>query len=152
VKKVMLFALLVVLLTPLAASGQATPTNVCVTNRGFGSRVDRDVYQLDLLCQPTLLNTLEVGRGDTITIQVNLANYYRATGRASAIFDIHLAMDRANIRLRQPDSLSSTAITDAGAALANVRIETTEREQYVFIIENLGLRSAVFDLSVRPEL
>jgi hypothetical protein len=144
--------LALLLAAALMVGAQATPENVCITSRGFGTRIERDTYTLDLLCQPTLLNTLEISPGNSITVNVDLTTYYRSTGRSSAAFDIHLAMDRARIRLREPDSLSSTEINDAGAALQSVRIETNEPERYTFIIENLGVRSAVFDLTMRPEL
>jgi hypothetical protein len=144
--------LALLLAAALLVGAQATPENVCITSRGFGTRTERAAYTLDLLCQPTLLNTLEISSGNSITVTVDLVTYYRLTGRSSAIFDIHLAMDRARIRLREPDSLSSTEINDLGAALQSVRIETGEPERYTFIIENLGVRSAVFDLTVRPEL
>ncbi|NDJ60139.1 MAG: hypothetical protein GYB67_03390 [Chloroflexi bacterium] len=144
----MILVLLTSLLAPFVAGAQDDDFT-CSTPSGFGEEVARAEYVLDLQCQPTLRETIEIRRNDLITITVNLENYYTATGNETAAFNIHFAMDRARVRLRQPDGLEGTIVADTLAALANVPITTSELE-YTFIIENLGLRSAVFDLILRP--
>ena len=140
--------LIAVLIPSLIFALQSTPQFLCSTPSGFGVEVNPDHYLLDLQCQPTLNKTLEIEPGDSMRFTVNLANYYAASARNNAAFDIHLAIDRARIVVRAADSLEGTTITDTFAALQDVLINTTA-PSYTFVIENRRLRSAVFDLSVR---
>lgn len=142
-------ALGVLLALSSAAWGQATPNFQCPSPTGYGARTTPLQIILDLQCQPAFGETLEMPVGSSITIVVNLNNYYSATGRRSASFNIHLAMDRANVTLRQSDSLIGTNVTDTLSSLQDVLINTSG-EAYTFVIENKGMRSAVFDLSMRP--
>jgi hypothetical protein len=143
--------LLAVVLGPAQAvwARQATPNFQCPSPTGYGARTTPTQVVLDLQCQPALGETLDIPAGGSITVTVNLANYYTATGRTSATFNIHLAMDRARITLRQADSLRGTDVTDTLSAMGDVLINTSG-PSYLFIIENKGVRSAVFDLSLRP--
>ncbi len=128
---------------------QTTPLYQCLTRSGYGVEINPRHYVLDFQCQPSLDRTVEIPVGQSITVTVNLSNYYTATGLNRAEFLIHLAMDRARLFLRQSDALEGTEITDFTAALQDVPINT-QADTYTFVIENRGLRSAVFDLSLRP--
>lgn len=147
-------AALGVLLGVLLAAGsvmarQATPLFSCTAPGGYGVEVRPREYALDLQCQPALGQTLELPPGGSVSVTVSLGNYYAATGRANASFVIHLAMDRANIVVREAERLEGEMVTDFLSALRDVAIVTSQ-PAYAFVIENRGLRSAVFDLSVRP--
>lgn len=135
--------------TQRAATAQATPNFQCPSPTGYGARSTPLQIILDLQCQPAFGETIELPTGGSITVVVNLNNFYSATGRRSAAFNIHLAMDRANVVLRQSDSLIGTNVTDTLSSLQDVLINTSGAA-YTFVIENRGLRSAVFDLSMRP--
>jgi hypothetical protein len=140
--------LIAVLVPSLIFALQSTPQFLCSTPSGFCVEVNPDHYLLDLQCQPVLNKTLEIEPGDSMRFTVNLANYYAASGRNNAVFDIHLAIDRARIVVRAADALEGTTITDTFASLQNVLMNTSD-QSYTFVVENRGLRSAVFDLSVR---
>jgi hypothetical protein len=129
--------------------GQATPQFTCLSPSGFAVELEPRQWYLDLQCQPVIGETLEIQPGQSAQFTVSLSNYYAATARSSASFDIHLAMDRAWVVVRQADQLQGEVITDTLAALQNVAI-STNAQTYVFVIENRGLRSAVFDVSLRP--
>lgn len=149
-KRLGMAVLFLLLALPVVVSAlQATPQFQCLFASGYGGEISPNHYVLDLQCQPALGFTLDIPTGQTRTFTVNLSNYLTATGRLTAEFNIHLAMDRARINVRQADSLQGTEVTDALAALRDLRIRTSQ-QSYTFVIENLGLRSAVFDLSVRP--
>lgn len=149
-KRVAILVLCALLLMPAVVSAlQSTPQFQCLFASGYGGEINPNHYVMDLQCQPSLGFTFDIPRGETRTFTVNLSNYYTATGRVTAEFNIHLAMDRARIDVREADALVGTEVTDAAAALRDLRIRTTD-QQYTFVIENLGLRSAVFDISVRP--
>jgi hypothetical protein len=141
--------LLALLLPALMAAGQSTPQFLCATSSGYGAEINPNQYLMDLQCQPALRETLVIDVGRSRTFTVSLANYYAATGRNQASFDIHLAMDRARIVVREADALEGQLITDTLASLADVAI-VTQAQSYTFVIENRGLRSAVFDLTLRP--
>lgn len=138
-----------VLLQTIGVFAQATPNFQCPSPTGYGGRSSPIQLILDLQCQPAFGETIEIPPGGSITVVVNLNNYYSATGRNSASFNIHLAMDRAFVTVRQSDSLQGTDVTDTLSAMRDVPISTTGG-QYTFIIQNRGVRSAIFDLSVRP--
>ncbi|GAB4438639.1 MAG: hypothetical protein Kow00120_06330 [Anaerolineae bacterium] len=144
----LMLAIILLAVTALPTLAQESEF-LCATESGFGTEIESGHFQLDLLCQPVLLETLEIERGESITVTVLLENYYKAIGGDEAEFSIHLAMDRARIDVRAEGELGGTTITDAGAALADVDVKTTE-ETYTFVIKNEGFRSAIFDLSVRP--
>lgn len=148
----LVFCLIVIatfVVAALGISAQATPNFQCLAPTGYGSRATPIQIILDLQCQPAFGDTVEIPPGGSITIIVNLNNYYSATGRTSASFNIHLAMDRALLTVRQSDVLQGTDVSDTLAAMRDIPISTTG-SQYTFIVQNRGLRSAVFDLSVRP--
>lgn len=148
-KLLMVLGIVAALFLPtLIYAYQSTPQFVCATSSGYGVEVNPGHYLLDLQCRPTLGATLEIPPGQSTRFSVSLANYYTATGRNNAAFDIHLAMDRAWITLRQADSLQGTTITDTLSSLQDVLINTSE-QSYTFVIENRGLRSAVLDVSLR---
>jgi hypothetical protein len=127
---------------------QPTPQFLCGTPHGYGTEVNPNHFLLDLQCQPMLPETLEIPPGAAARITVSLTSYYAATARNNAGFNIHLAMDRARITVREADALEGEDITDTFAALQDVFINTSE-QSYTFVIENRGLRSAVLDVSVR---
>ncbi|MBW4436580.1 MAG: hypothetical protein KME04_05570 [Pleurocapsa minor GSE-CHR-MK-17-07R] len=142
------------LIASLAAGGaalarQASPQFQCSASSGYGAMLEQDQYFLDLQCQPALATTIVLEPNEGATFTVSLSNWYAAVGMADAEFDIHLAMDRARIALREAGSADEQIITDVVAAMADVRV-ITDQTRYVFTIENRGLRSAVFDLSLRP--
>jgi|GEM_PF-3462824 hypothetical protein len=143
------FIILFALLAVHSALGQATPQFTCLSPSGFAVELEPRQWYLDLQCQPVIGETLEIQPGQSAQFTISLSNYYAATARSSAAFDIHLAMDRAWVVVRQADQLQGEVITDTFAALQNVAVGTTA-QSYVFVIENRGLRSAVFDLSLRP--
>lgn len=128
---------------------QATPQFQCLFFSGYATEINPGHYALDLQCQPVVGETITIPVGESRTFTVNLASYYTATGRTTAEFVIHLAMDRARLVLRQPDSLHGTLVTDTFESLKDVPISTSA-PSYTFLVSNEGLRSAVFDLSVRP--
>jgi len=149
-KRVIVFALIIVLALPAALFAlQATPQFQCLFFSGYATEINPGHYALDLQCQPMVGETLTIPIGQSRTFTVNLTSYYTATGRTNAEFVIHLAMDRARLMLRQPDALEGTLVTDTFEALKDVPISTSA-PSYTFLISNEGLRSAVFDLSVRP--
>jgi hypothetical protein len=137
------------LLPTLIFALQSTPQFLCSTPSGYGVEVNPQHYLLDLRCQPTLDHTLEIAPGGSARFTVTLSNFYAATSRNNAAFNIHLAMDRAWVTVRQADTLQGTTITDALSALQDVLINTSD-SSYTFVVENRGLRSAVLDISVRP--
>ncbi len=128
---------------------QTTPQFTCSSPSGFGVELERGSFYLDLQCQPALSRTLEIQPGASARFTISLSNYYAANAANEAHFDIHLAMDRARIMVRQADQLDGELITDTLFALQNVAV-VASGPSYTFIVENRGLRSAVFDLSVRP--
>ncbi|NDJ60140.1 MAG: hypothetical protein GYB67_03395 [Chloroflexi bacterium] len=149
--------LLVLALIPFAVMAQDTtpepedmePTINCMTENAFGTVLaENEEYALDLLCQPTLNETIEVQPGENIIVTVDLTTYREAFETDRVTFDIHFAMDRANINVREADAMQGVQITDAARALESVEI-TTSAETYTFVVENQGFRSAVFDLSLR---
>lgn len=127
---------------------QSTPQFQCLFYSGYATEINPGHYALDLQCQPVIGETITIPVGQSRTITVNLAAFYTATGRTTADFSIHLAMDRARILLREADSLQGTLVTDTAASLADVPISTSA-SSYTFVIQNEGIRSAVFDLSLR---
>jgi hypothetical protein len=135
--------------TGVASARQATPQFSCSSPSGFGVELAPGDFYLDLQCQPVLNRTLEIAPGGAYRFTVSLSNFYAATGMADADFQIHLAMDRARIMVREADQLDGVLITDTIAAIQDIAVVTDEI-RYVFVVENRGLRSAVFDLSVRP--
>lgn len=147
-KSVLALLLILLLIPTLIYALQPTPQFLCGTPHGYGTEVNPRHYLLDLQCQPMLPETLEIPPNAAVRITVNLTNYYAATARNNAAFDIHLAMDRARITVRQADALEGEDITDTFAALQDVFINTSD-QSYTFVIENRGLRSAVLDVSVR---
>jgi hypothetical protein len=149
VKAVLALALGLLLTAGGVVARQATPLFTCAAPSGYGVEVQPARYALDLQCQPALGETLEVAPGGSVRVTVTLGNYYAATGQTEASFAIHLAMDRANLVVREVERLQGEQVTDFMAALRDVPI-ITDQPSYSFIIENRGLRSAVFDLSVRP--
>jgi len=148
-KKFALGLALGLLLIPAALFAlQATPQFQCLFFSGYATEINPGHYVLDLQCQPVIAETITIPVDEARTFTVNLATYYTATGHTTAEFAIHLAMDRARILLRQADSLQGTLVTDTTAALATVPISTSATD-YTFIVQNEGIRSAVFDLSLR---
>jgi hypothetical protein len=145
---VSLITVIALLIPTLIYALQPTPQFLCGTPHGYGTEVNPRHYLLDLQCQPMLPETLEIPPGASARFTVNLTSYYAATARNNAAFDIHLAMDRARITVREADALDGEDITDTFAALQDVFINTSE-QSYTFVIENRGLRSAVLDVSVR---
>jgi hypothetical protein len=129
---------------------QATPQFVCGTSSGYGAEINPSHYVLDLRCRPALAETIEIPPGGAITVTVELENYFTATGLATATFDLHFAMDRAWLTVREQEAVSGTTLRDTLSALHDVGVITSE-PSYSFVIENEGFRSAVFDLSVRPQ-
>ena len=145
----LLSGFLVLLLLPtLIHALQSTPQFLCSTPSGYGVEVNPQHYLLDLQCQPMLEHTLEIAPGGSARFTVNLANFYAASGRNNAAFNIHLAMDRAWITVRQADALQGTTIRDTLSSLQDVLINTSV-QSYTFVIENRGVRSAVLDVSLR---
>jgi hypothetical protein len=132
-----------------ALARQATPQFQCSSSSGYGVMLEPGQYFLDLQCQPALAQTIELQPNQGATFTVSLSNWYAASDATDATFDIHLAMDRARIAVREQNALDEQIVTDTLAAMADVRV-TTDQTRYVFVIENRGLRSAVFDLSLRP--
>jgi len=104
---------------------------------------------LDLQCSPAFDFTFEIEPNEVIKVSVNLSNYYLASGESDADFYIHLAMQRANIEIRESGSFGTENIVDANGAIQDVRI-SADGDIFTFEIENKGFRSAIFDLSVRP--
>lgn len=148
--RLLLIGLFVVLAVPAALFAlQATPQFQCLFFSGYATEINPGHYALDLQCQPVVGETMTIPVGESRTFTVNLSSFYTATGRTSAEFVIHLAMDRARLVLRQPDSLEGTLVTDTFESLKDVPISTSA-PSYTFLVSNEGLRSAVFDLSVRP--
>lgn len=127
---------------------QSTPQFLCATVSGYGGEVNPRQYLFDLQCQPALNQTLDIPVGEAYTFTVNLNNYYAVTGRNQAQFNIHLAMDRARVVVRQADVLDGEVITDTFSSLQDVAV-VTNAGSYTFVIENRGLRSAVLDVSLR---
>lgn len=123
---------------------------LCYTDSGFGERVGLGgEYRLDLQCQPALAETIEIEPDAEITITVDLTSYYAKTGAYEAEFDIHIAMKRANIELRERGARSGVSMTDGQASLQDVSV-TTNQDTFTFTITNNGFRSAIFDVTVRP--
>lgn len=129
---------------------QATPQFVCGTSSGYGAEINPRQYLFDLRCRPALTETIVIPPNGSITVTVNLSNYYTATGRTNAAFDLHFAMDRALLMVRQQEAVEGTTVRDTISALYDLGVITSQ-SSYSFVIENRGLRSAVFDLSVRPQ-
>lgn len=146
-----LLIVLVVFVLSIPAFAQTETEFTCPTASGFGTVAEDGTVMLDALCQPVLNQTIEIEPDASITVTVSLANYFTAMNATSATFNIHFAMDRANIVVREPDALEGTALTDAASALADISI-TSEDAEYTFVIENRGLRSAIFDLSIRLDM
>lgn len=121
----------------------------CETDGAFAEEVVSGVYSFDLLCQPVLLETLEIDSGDEITVTVDLSSYYAATGQDRTQFSIHLAMQRANVFVDLQGSAGGQQIVDSDGRIQDVLVRT-EEQTVAFTITNAGWRSAVFDLSVRP--
>ncbi len=148
-KKIIAVVLLGLAIFAGGVLAQTTPQFTCSSPSGFGVELERDNFYLDLQCQPLLARTLEIQPGASARFTVSLSNYYAANAASEAHFNIHLAMDRARIVVRQADQLNGELLTDTFAALQNVAVVTTG-PSYTFVVENRGLRSAVLDLSVRP--
>jgi hypothetical protein len=152
-KRSFLVLVLLAVLVPSAVFAQADvdPEFRCPVPYAFGSQAADGTYMLDLLCQPMLMQTIEIPVDGSITVAVNMANFYAATGGTSATFDIHFAMDRARVLVREPDGLEGVEITDAQSAFANIPL-TTDEETYTFVVENRGMRSAILEISVIPQI
>jgi hypothetical protein len=143
-----LVGLLMLAAAPMGA--QESADFVCGTPSGHGHNDGGGIYVLDLQCRPALDHTVNLARDRSATVTVNLANYYAATGRDEAEFTIHLALERAHIFVREEGHMEGRDIIDAwGDALKDIDIEADE-DTFTFIIENKGLRTAIFDVSVRP--
>jgi len=129
------------------ADAQPSPA-LCNVESGYGMVVGRGEYLLDLQCRPTLPETIEIPPDRSILVTVDLSNYYRINRTEVATFLIHLAMQRANITIRQRGTIGGENIVDFRGALQSVEVTTTSRT-FTFEIRNDGFRSAIFDLSVR---
>jgi hypothetical protein len=123
---------------------------LCMTDSGFGSKTAENTYALDLLCQPGLLQTLEIEPGQVRTFEVNLLAAQKMMAQESVSFNIHIAMQRASINLKGAGETAGTDINDATERLQDVLISNVKGETYLFTITNMGRRSAIFDVSVRP--
>lgn len=146
-KKILLFILILVALRTTNLS--QSDNFVCNSPSGFGEVIDSDEVMLDLQCSPAFDFTFEIEPNEVIKVSVNLSNYYLASGESDADFYIHLAMQRANIEIRESGSFGTENIVDANGAIQDVRI-SADGDIFTFEIENKGFRSAIFDLSVRP--
>jgi DNA uptake protein ComE-like DNA-binding protein len=132
--------------SPVAVS---QTTDNCVVPSGFGMQISENQYWFDLLCQPTLLTTLEIEPDISILVTIDLQNYYNATGNSTAEFDLHFAMQQARLRVIPVDTQEVSEIADETANIQGITV-TTSAAFYEVVIENVGLQSAIFDLSVRP--
>lgn len=155
---VVLIALLAV--SPSVApvhSQDATPTMAatsggkigCTTDNAFGTQTTDTHFALDLLCKPVLLDTLTVEKGNSITVTVNLASYAKSTGQTKSSFIIHFAMTRASINIKGQGETAGTNITDATDHIKDIPVSGVSGDTYDFTVTNNGLRSAIFDVSVR---
>ena len=128
----------------------AQTTNSCVVDSAFGVRTSDNEYQLDLLCQPVLINTLEIAPGDSVSVTVGLERYFGATGVSTTEFELRFAIQRAQLRMTLANPFRVIDIVDTDGSLQNFVLSASDAE-YVLQIENTGSQPALFDLSVRPD-
>lgn len=143
---VALSAMLLTLTVPSLAQSEFE----CQTPSGFGSLVEEGTYVLDLQCQPGFDFSFNIEPDDSIRIEVNLANYLEATGKDQTDFYIHLAMQRAFIEVREP-GYNGVEVMDSGGNIQDIELSDITGDNYIFEIVNKGMRSAIFDLSIRPK-
>lgn len=126
-----------------------TAQTACESTHAFASQSASSQYDFDLLCQPVLFETIELEPGDTITVNVSLDNYYRFSETANADFQLRFSMQRAHLKIRQPNTLVEHDITDGESRIRNIDVSTGE-DVYTTDVTNAGVRTAIFDISVHP--
>lgn len=145
-----MFLIIVLLMASFVFSTtlQAQPDDefTCPVDRAFGRQVIDRVYQFDLLCQPVLLETIEIQPNSYVYIIVDLDNYGIVTGSDEAEFLLHFSMQRSWLYLDEMD----VELRDSNGHIQDVLVSVSANDQFGVTITNRGARSAIFDLSLRP--
>ena len=137
------------LLAMILLGRDADATSSASLTSGFAETSSDGVYRFNLLSALLLPDAIEISPNQTIQVVVDTKSYFQAKRVNEASFALYLAMDRANIIIRNEANGEERQVTDTLSALQEIIYSTTE-EMMSFSIKNVGIRSAVFDLSIRP--
>lgn len=133
-----------------AAESELSTTRAFCESNGAFAELDRDIVQFDLLCQPLYPATIELKRGRSISVSVNLARFRRASGQRRVRFRIHFAVDHGRLEIHPVGSYSPQEISDSGGRnLRDFEISSAE-EEVLIEITSVGYRGAKFDMAMWP--
>lgn len=122
---------------------------ICESNGAF-AELDRNKIRFDLLCQPLYPTTIELKRGRSINVSVNLARFKESSGQGRVRFRMHFAIDHGRLEIDQVGSYSSRELSDSGGRnLRDLEISSAA-EEVTIKITSVGYRSAKFDLAMWP--
>lgn len=141
--------LVFLLLTAIMVTSADIEEPFCQTDNAYAT-ADEDGIEFDLLCKPSYAETIELDSDDSVQVTINLENYKSFADDERVDFRLHFAIERGSLEIRQPGSFGAEDLSDFGGNLKDLAFRTDEDSVEVEIT-NEGFRSAIFDLSVRPD-
>ena len=122
----------------------------CESESAFAKQ-DSEGITFDLLCRPMYPKTIELKRGRSINISVDLAQFKEASGQRRVRFLIHFAIDHGRLEIHQVGSGSPRELSDSGGRNLRDFEITSEAEEVQIKITSVGkFRGAKFDLAMWP--
>lgn len=139
----------VALTDPVTVAVAPDHASECQEENGYASSSGRGI-EFDLLCKPLYPETIELDSDSLLQVTIRLAKYKRNINHNTLSFRLHFAIDRGRLKIVQKGTSIEETLSDSGGNLKDFRIRTAS-DEIVFEITNSGFRSAIFDLSVRPD-
>ena len=134
---------------PVTVAVRSDQASGCQEENGYASLLGRGV-EFDLLCKTNYPETIELGGDSLLQVTVHLARYKRQMNLNTVSFQLHFAIDRGKLKIVQNGTSIEETLSDSGGNLKDFQIRTAN-DAILFEIINSGFRSAIFDLSVRPD-